>query len=269
LNSDDANLQQTVRQYLLGRLAPEDSSQAEERLLTDDNFYQELLAGEDDLIDEYLSGELSAPEQKLFEDFFMTTPERHEKLRFGRGLKKYVNQAGAVRASATITEPAEPSPSKRGWFSFLPWQNPTLSYSLAAALVVILIGGVIAIIWNVGIRPQPPGRLLAIELTSGLSRGDDQIKTFSVTSAETVELDLRIDPSYDYQRYRGVLQTVDGTEKFQEDGAKINSPSGAIVALRIPARLLPPGSYSVKLSGLNRQGQYEDLGRYSFRVTSG
>jgi len=276
LNSNDANLQQTVRHYLLGELTPEDSSQVEERLLIDDDFYHELLAGEDDLIDDYLSSELSAEGKRLFDNHFMTTPERREKLRFARGLKKYVSQVGAVAAqtavagvtSAAPSKAAKPPPDKRGWSWFLPRQNPALSYSLAAASFLIVVVGAVAIIRTVALKPQTEGRVLAVELASGLTRSDEQIKTFSVSNADTVELDLRIDQSDDYQLYRGVLQTIDGAEKLRDDVPRTNSSGGAVVALRIPARLLGPGSYYVKLSGLNKQGQYEDLGRYSFRVTS-
>ena len=248
-----------------------DSSAVEERLLIDDEFYDELLAGEDELIDEYLAGELSVSARKSFDDYFMSTPERHEKLRFARGLRKYVSQVGAAHSQAEAineTEPrATPAPEKRGWFWFLPWQNPVLSYSLAAACVLILAVVTIAVIRNLAFR-QPTGTVLAVELTSGLSRGDEQIKAFSVSNAETVELNLRIDPSDDYPSYRAVLQTIDGTEKLRDDGSQINSSGGAMVALRVPTRLLVPGTYYVKLSGRNKQGQYEDLGRYSFRITA-
>lgn len=62
-------------------------------MLTDSDYYEELLACEDDLIDEYLSGALPAGERADFESHFLSTPERVRKLRFARALQRYVADA--------------------------------------------------------------------------------------------------------------------------------------------------------------------------------
>jgi hypothetical protein len=161
-------------------------------------------------------------------------------------------------------------PIRRGWLSrLLPFRNPALAYSLTAVAIVLLVVAAIALIRTSRFRPQPGGRVLAIELTSGLDRGDGQIKTFSVAPVDTVELDLRIEAADDYQQYRAVLQTADGAEQFETDKIPGRASSGGPIAvLTVPAGVLVPGNYYVKLSGLNKQRQYENIGRYSFRVTS-
>src|ERR1700682_2490180 len=93
----DHNEQETIRLYLLGQAPLEDSSKVEERLLTDGEFYQELLIVEEELIDRYLSGELSESERESFEPHFLLPPERQQKLRFARSLKKYVSFAGTAQ----------------------------------------------------------------------------------------------------------------------------------------------------------------------------
>ena len=54
-----AKEQETIRQYLLGLLPPEEMSQLEERLLANSAFYEELLIVEDELVDEYFADELA------------------------------------------------------------------------------------------------------------------------------------------------------------------------------------------------------------------
>jgi anti-sigma factor RsiW len=48
---------------------------------------------EDDLIDDYLDGSLSEQESEKFEQHFLATTERREKLRFAKALRRYVADA--------------------------------------------------------------------------------------------------------------------------------------------------------------------------------
>ncbi|HUQ31194.1 MAG TPA: CHAT domain-containing protein [Pyrinomonadaceae bacterium] len=95
---------QEVILYLLGRLKTEGrSQQIEERILIEQDFYEELLVIEDEVIDQYLSNELSPDEREAFEQYFLKTPERTRKLRFARAFSKYVAAASDV--------PATPAPA--------------------------------------------------------------------------------------------------------------------------------------------------------------
>lgn len=48
---------------------------------------------EDELIDEYLDGSLSEQEREKFEQHFLATTERREKLSFAKALRRYVTEA--------------------------------------------------------------------------------------------------------------------------------------------------------------------------------
>ncbi|HBB94600.1 MAG TPA: hypothetical protein DC054_04360 [Blastocatellia bacterium] len=277
MNSNDANVQKTVREYLLGRLTPEDSSHVEERLLTDDNFYQELLAGEDDLIDEYLSGELSASERNPFEDYFTRTPERHEKLRFARTLKRYITnnepantfESAALEISSAGKAESGSLRRKRSGLWFLPWGNPIISYSVAAAVVVIFALVSVFIIRNLTNRgPSGPGRVWAVELTPGRSRGEGEFKQITIPNGtDTVQFELKTAAADGYRSYRAILQTPDGQELFKREALRSTlTANSATLSFQVPADLLSRTDYSVKLSGLNQRDEYDDIGRYSFRV---
>ncbi len=78
-----------IRLYLLGKLAGEDREKFEQRLLTDDELFEELLATEDELIDDFLTGDLSRAETERFEQHFLVTDERRQKLRLGKAFREY------------------------------------------------------------------------------------------------------------------------------------------------------------------------------------
>lgn len=271
--------QETVRQYLLGQAPPEDSVQVEERLLADSAFYETLLIVEDELIDQYLTGEFSEPERIRFETHFMLAPERQQRLRFARALNKYVNVAGAAQPdedlataeSSGALEVAESLPKERPFFSFLPFGNPIVSYSLAAAMLLI-VGGVSWFILRSWAYPVPrePGKVFAAMLAPGLTRGDEEGTQISIPpGTDTLELQLQIASADQHQTYRALLQTTDGLEKFKANDLKPTTTGArAVVPLRLAAGLLTRGDYYVKLSGLTPRGEYEDVGRYSFRVVS-
>jgi hypothetical protein len=274
-----AEEQKTIRRYLLGLLPSEDLPPLEERLLTDAAFYEELLIVEDELIDQYLSGELPESERASFETHFLLAPERQERVRFARTLKKYMSAAAVSQShedtateesSEHASEVAEPPPKKRPFFSFLPFQNPIISYSLAAAMILI-VGGVSWVIFKNWKSPVPrePGKVLAVELTPGLTRDGGEMKKIAIPpGTNTVQLDLKIASVDQYQSYRAVLQTTDGVEKFRITDLKATTTgTSAVVSLRLAAGLLARGDYEVKLSGLSLRGDFEDVNRYFFRIT--
>ena len=101
MKSDIKELE-AIRQYLLGQLPTEESSQIEERLFTDGAFYEELLIAEDELVDDYLAGELSGSDRERCETHFLLTPERQQKIRFALAFKEYVGAAVATQPDNSI-----------------------------------------------------------------------------------------------------------------------------------------------------------------------
>src|SRR5947199_3004380 len=84
-------IQGNIKKYLLGQLAGADLAEIERRLLTDDEFYEEVQIMEDELVDEYVNSELSADERRLFEKNFLADPESRHKLRLGRALDRHLS----------------------------------------------------------------------------------------------------------------------------------------------------------------------------------
>lgn len=304
---------QAARLYLLGRLDDEARLRLEERLLTDDGFYEELLVCEQELCEEYLSDELAPAERASFESFFLATPERRRQLNVTRAFRRYVAdhaaaamnasdsarpaaaaETAAARADAATGE-ATPRESRAATSRPTPfWQRliPLHAVRFTAAWALLLVAfGCVALLyfkpWQgrpadaeqelarlnaqapdessrvtraayVGIEPPP----------AGVTRGDGQ--TYRVKlPADIPGARLRFEPAGDeFESYRAQLKatgdaartyTVGDLRPVREEGARV-------LLLYVPARLLPPGDYQVKLSGRNPGGDFEDLSTYNFRV---
>jgi anti-sigma-K factor RskA len=132
-----------LRRYLLGELEGDELRRVEERLFLEDEFFNYLLAMEDELADDYVGGRLTPPERESFEKRFLSTPERHQTLRFARALKRYAAAEGASPKEAT---PSGATPERAsfwpGFLAALRSPSPALTISTAVmVLAFILVAG--------------------------------------------------------------------------------------------------------------------------------
>lgn len=263
--------QQAIRRYLLGTLPQEQAEEFEQRRLVDGELYQELLIAEDELVDEFLSGEMPASEQERVEAHFLRSPERQEQVRFARTLKRYVTEnqpqpKGEKKTSAQST-PVEVLPAqKRTFFSALFPRNPALGFSLACALVLLIVGG----LWltnRILNRPGAPQTVWAIELTPGLTRGDQGTTTFSVpANVDTVRLQLDLTDNQ-YQSYEAEVLDINGRSVAASRDLKAQAANGRpVVLVDVKRELLTSGDYRVKLGGRSNNGNLESLNSYPFKV---
>lgn len=80
---------ETIRKYLLGQLTGPECEQFEERFFSDDELFEELQAGEEELIDDFLTGDLSKTDLAMFHQNFLVGAERQQQLRLGKSLREY------------------------------------------------------------------------------------------------------------------------------------------------------------------------------------
>ena len=83
-----SELQKDLRLYLLGRLDDRTAEALEKQFLLQDEIFEELLAAEEDLIEDYLAEALTAEDRGALEKHFLSTPERLDQLRFGRDIRR-------------------------------------------------------------------------------------------------------------------------------------------------------------------------------------
>lgn len=99
-----------IVRYLLGEMEEPELLSIETRLMSDSNFFAEVLAFEDELIDSYLNGELSDEETKSFREHFLVTSARWEQLQFAQALRKRLRETKPNPFSGRLGKPLTAAP---------------------------------------------------------------------------------------------------------------------------------------------------------------
>ena len=92
------NSEEIIRRYLLGQLADSDKEALEHDYFVKPGVLRQVEAGEDELIDDYLEKRLSQDDRQGFEQVFLTTKEREEKLRLAKALGERVWKSAGLQA---------------------------------------------------------------------------------------------------------------------------------------------------------------------------
>ena len=121
--------QNSIRSYLLNQLTSSKQQAVELQLLSDEAFADELEAVEDELIDEYLKGELSRKERVSFEKYFLAHESRQRKLQAGEALKRHLDNVSP-----------KPTPTKFEFFTSF-FLSP--SFATAASILGVAVVGVV------------------------------------------------------------------------------------------------------------------------------
>ncbi|MDQ3257528.1 MAG: zf-HC2 domain-containing protein [Acidobacteriota bacterium] len=158
------NNEEMMVRYLLGELSEEEQSRLEDEYFARDDFFEQLLVIEDDLIDAYVRGELSANRRAQFEKHFLSLPQRRERVGFASELLRPVAQTSASTHPATVNE------RTLSW-----WQSmfPLPRFSLAVA-AVLLVAVALASIWFAFDRNERRARLAREEAEHGARRQPNQ-----------------------------------------------------------------------------------------------
>lgn len=293
----EVNEQETlIRRFLLNELEEDERQRIEERFISDEDFRESVSMAEDDLIDTYLEGTLSAEERQRFLTHYLTAPQQRRKLRIAKSFKKYV-------AAGVATVPLPPpggGGQQDGTVRHLQdkrrfLRNPLISLPLAAGLVIVLGLGAMKLIENrpFNKRQEPeqaardddeqelarlndpslpdhrrPGMAaLSVPLPPVSTRGLGAQSLSPPPAAVYVELLLVLE-GQEYQSYQADLQRVGSSERRTIRRLIAESTSaGRAVPIIIPTRLLPRGDYLLRLTGITSVGRGEEVGKYTFRVT--
>lgn len=139
-----------MKGYLLGLLPEDEASSLEEKGLADYDFFEHLLIVENQLIDDYLTGQLSPQYRVQFEKQFLLSPKRRERVEFARTFLKAMSQPSSVAAPTLATSPDQDPitvPEARVTAAKISWQKRLRSFfdfnswgfRLAVTAVMLLI----------------------------------------------------------------------------------------------------------------------------------
>lgn len=296
-NSDKDRL---ITRYLLRDLSDEEQIRLEEEYFGDEDFFEQMLVAEDELLDDYVRGGLSSRERELFEQHFMLSEKVRRRLEFARLLR----QSTAVAATAETTRTQDPEPVSwwRSSLAYLRAQNPIMQFAQAALLLLFVALALFSVArWRSSERgqtlarqepnqPQSPqqrgtqqpsvnvpsnqnskGPLPAtLLLVPGSLRGADEAHTLSIPKdAEQALVQIVLEKD-SYRLYRAEVQKVQGQDVtlWKDDALESQATDSGEreIDLKIPAKLLTAGDYKVKLGGITEDQKIEAVADYTFRV---
>jgi len=261
--------QRLIRRYLMGQLGPE-RERVEERMLADPDYFDRVLIVEEGLFEDFVFGDMSAPERESFNEHLLSSPRQVKKLEITKALKNY---AGATRRPGA-------------W-----WIGSLMSeHKLGAALALaalLLLGSFAAYRMLMrdpletelarlnsrdAISAQPGPSVYAETLTASRFRGlgarNDGEKELTIPpGTEVVLLHLALSgddsESYNVTLTRGAKEWplhIEGVRPVSADGAKV-------LPVKIPSRALTAGPHELTLSGVALDGSLdENILSYTFRV---
>ncbi|MDQ2745921.1 MAG: hypothetical protein M3T96_01510 [Acidobacteriota bacterium] len=124
---------QKLKAYFLGALTAADAARLEEECASSKDLTEQAQVVETELADEYLRGTFSASERRLFEENYLTTEARRDKLRLADNLWKVANENRVpIQASAPSI-----------WQTLFGGQR-RLAFG---GLLAILVGGAVLFVW--------------------------------------------------------------------------------------------------------------------------
>lgn len=287
-----------IRRALLGFGNPNPDEDLEMRIFSEDitdgtreegSFAERLSALADELIDDYLRGDLSQDERIEFQEGYLCTPDGRQKLLFATALNDYLDSTEAP----TVPLDAEPDPEEEPRITWLPKiTSPPISSLAQAAVVLLAVAGAG---WLLVANLRLEGRISQLAsdravleeqiaslretqrtvsdavatawLVPGLLRGPGEVERVMIPEGSDLirfQLDLGID---DYESYRAALHDASGDEFWAQSKLRASKTGETVaVTVTLPSELLPHGDYYFRLSGITTTGDLELVGRYHFRV---
>lgn len=245
LNNND---QTRIREYLLGKLNDADQEKLEERLMVEDDLFQEFEISKSELIEEYRAAELSPAENSWFETHFLSCTEGKEKLALAQALD---------HLQAAKTEPPVRLSLLDRLKNFLKVQ-PMVLATTAGALAILII----AIVVLVPRGETVNGPTLAMSFINRES-GPLPEQVVVPANASAMKFRLRLPANLTpAPRYRAQLDNRTDVTKLS-----VSEQEQDTVSVVVPVKLIPPGQYALRLIAIAADGTEREIpGDYLFIV---
>ncbi len=253
------NDQAHIREYLLGKLSDDEQQKIEERLMVEDELFDEFEVSKDELIEEYCAGDLAQNERQWFEENFLSTPEGRDRHAFALAMD-CLHRQRLDPLPAPVPAPAPQPPLTfleriRLFMNTQPWVA-----AAASALVLVVVVGV----W-VETRPRSEGQIFEATLPSAtVVRGESAPQPPKIKlPPDTGKLKLRLQllkPATPGTRYKAQVD-----DRVNTTDVEITESDAESITVVVPAKLVPRGEYSLRLNITNPDGTQQQLS-YLFNV---
>jgi hypothetical protein len=241
--------QSNIREYLLGKLSDEEQQAIEERLMLDDDLFQELEISKGELIEKYSAGELGQKEQQWFESHYLASPEGTERRLFAVALDTLGRR--------------QPAPKPVGLFNriaaFFTQRSPLAGLATAGVIVAVAIG-----VW---IRSTTPRSSLAVTLTNNIVKRSATESPYQRISLKRDIGELRISLVLPESVRNAAKYRVELDNRAQIKSLTPAGSDGNSVLVLIPAQQVPDGLYALMLYAIQSDGNEQAVpGQYFFEV---
>lgn len=257
-----------IRRYLLGNLSQEIRHRIEQRLLTEDRFLEELLLAEEELIDDYVGDALTEDARSKFDQHFLSTPERQQKLRFALALTRYVSNSSETTQTESANEERPISRIKPTWTErFRAFGgNRNWGWRVGAALAAVAI--IAVALWLA--RPRTPSPQTFATLTLNISVSSDRAEGAQASKvklplqADALKISLMLPEQLPQPiSYRVELMNNEG----QTRSLSIIGEDARSISVVIPASQLTRDRYALRLYTVSATGTEQRVpGNYFFSV---
>lgn len=229
----------SIRRYLLGEMSEQERERIEQRLLSDDDFYQQLLINEDDLVDEFVADALPEQERVKFSQRFLQVPQLRQDVKFAMALRKHVLEA-APQAPVAVT----PRVSLLDWLRKL-FMQPVLGISLTVALLALVLLAVWLAAQNSRLRKQVE-QLQATQTPTPISRQDLEEQL----AAERLRSEKLSDELREQERRMEEARKIQETKEESPPPTRKDPPlrNAAVVAFTLTPGLVRESGSLKKLS---------------------
>jgi len=245
LNEND---QKRIREFLLGKLSEDEQQKIEERLILEDDLFQELEISKGELVEEYCANELSSEENRWFENNFLASPEGKQRYALAVALGQLQRDTSEAPRHLTFFE------RLKDFFK----QHPSV-IAIASAAAVVVIAAAIFLSRPTG--QTVVGPTLASNITNR-EQGSLPAKVKIPSNASELKFRLLLprdaSPSAKYRAEldnRTEVKPVTVVEQDREG-----------VWVVIPVTQLPRGEYLLKLVAITDGTEREIPGGYLFNV---
>jgi len=136
--STDINNEKLISRYLLGELPEEQQVEIEDRAFSDKDYPAGITTVENDLIDEYVRGELSAADRQRFETRFLASAERRKRVEFAKALRNVVSESTAPEKK--VIHDVRRWSWRDSLYAFISGLNPAARLAFVAATILLIVG---------------------------------------------------------------------------------------------------------------------------------
>lgn len=244
-NHDEAR----IRDYLLGHLSDEDQEKIEERLMTEDDLYEELEISKTELIEAYCAGSLSHNDHQWFEQHYLASADG--------------KQTHAVAVALNAVTCRIPAPQKLTWFErlqdFLKAHRWAMAAATSTAVLIIVVAPFI-------FRPTS-STSYAFTLNSTLSQRSSSDARYLKVPLNPNVGELRITLQLPQGVTRGTDYRAELDDRGNTKSLKPASHDANSVVVVIPSASVREGLYALRLYAI-KPDRTEQLvpGEYLFEL---